>query len=88
MIAHKMVRDKPSISNFTAEISKKLFELPDLNKENFCESHIDNFIKYAANKCILNSIKTVRNIFKKKHNALKNNKTPVYHYKLRHLIDK
>lgn len=83
-----MIRDRPSIPNINDEISKKLFKYPEFDRENFCNSHIDKFVKYATNKCILNSIKTVRNIYKKQINASKHKKTPVYHYKLRQLIDK
>lgn len=58
IMAHKLVRDNPSVSNITKEISKRLFDYySDLKNENFCDLHIHNFVMYAANKCIQNCIR-------------------------------
>lgn len=87
-ITHLMIRRNPCASSISTEVYKQLMKTYPINENEYCTQHLRKFIDYATQKCILNSLKSVRNIFKKETYSKKNKKTPNFHYKLRILSDK
>lgn len=85
-ITHQIIKSNPCIPNITKEILFGLEEYCGEQLNNLCTIHHEQFLCHITNKCILNSLKTTRNILQKKSKS----KKPAFyvHYKLRIIKDK
>lgn len=84
-LTYSLIRSDPCALNICSRVTKLIRQHPDFNEKDFCITHFDKFLLYATNKCILSSLKTTRILLSKK--AKNQNKTPMYHYKLRIMHD-
>lgn len=86
VITYQLMKSNPCMTNVTQEIISKFEEHCVELLKGSCVAHQKQFMSYVANKCIVSSVKTIRNTLKRK---LKNKGKPKdVHYKLRILKDK